>query len=100
MLRSLRRSTEAVIDLSVVLMIGITFAALMVVGYLAWTLKDQLVPTAKSNITTDHYNYTFNSIQNVTRGFDNAVNLFLVAVTIFILAVAISALLLLRGRGQ
>ena len=89
-MRKLIENTHAVIDLSVVLMIGIAFAALMVVAYIIWTLKDQLNPTAGTNEAR--------SIANVTTGFDNAVNLLLVAITIFILAIAISALLMLRGR--
>ena len=87
-MRSLIKNTHAVIDLGVVLMIGIAFAALMVVAYIIWTLKDQLNPTGDAA----------RSIANVTTGFDNAVNLLLVAITIFILAIAISALLMLRGR--
>ena len=90
MLRKLTENTHGVIDLSVVLMVGIAFAALMVVAYIIWTLKDQLNPTAGTNEAR--------SIANVTTGFDNAVNLLLVAITIFILAIAISALLMLRGR--
>lgn len=87
-LRSLKDDIHAVVDLSVVLVIGIAFAALMVIAYIIWELKDQLNPTGQAAT----------SIQNITRGFDNAVNLILVAVTIFILAIAISALLMLRGR--
>ena len=87
-MRSLLDNSRAVIDLGVVLMIGIAFAALMVVAYIIWTIKDQLAPTG--NAAT--------SIANITTGFDNAVNLLLVAITIFILAIAISALLMLRGR--
>ena len=86
-MRSLQ-DTRAVVDLGVVLMIGIAFAALMVIAYIIWELKDQLNPTGNALL----------SIENVTTGFDNAVNLILVAVTIFILAIAISALLMLRGR--
>jgi hypothetical protein len=85
-LKSLREN-HAVVDLGVVLMIGIAFAALMVVGFIIYKLKDQLAPTGNA----------LNSINNITTGFDNAVNLILVAITIFILAVAISALLMLRG---
>ena len=69
-------------------MIGIAFAALMVIAYIIWTLKDQLGATGDAAT----------SIANITTGFDNAVNLLLVAITIFILAIAISALLMLRGR--
>ena len=87
-MRSLIKNTHAVIDLGVVLMIGVAFAALMVVAYIIWTLKAQLAATGDAA----------RSIANITTGFDNAVNLLLVAITIFILAIAISALLMLRGR--
>jgi len=89
-MRKLTENTHGVIDLSIVIMIGIAFAALMVVAYIIWKLKDQLNPTAGTDEAR--------SIANVTTGFDNAVNLILVAVTIFILAIAIGALLMLRGR--
>ena len=87
-MRKLTESTHAVVDMSVVIMIGIAFAALMVVAYIIWTLKDQLNPTGNA----------LASIGNITTGFDSAVSLLLVAITIFILAIAISALLMLRGR--
>ena len=87
-MRPFLRDTRAVVDLGVVLMIGIAFAALMVIAYIIWKLKDQLGATGDAA----------NSIANVTGGFDDAVNLLLVAITIFILAIAISALLMLRGR--
>ena len=90
-LRSLKDNLHGVIDLGLILMIGITFAALMVVAYIIWTLNDQL--DASSISTTAQ-----NSVDNITGGFDDAINLLLVAITIFILAIAISALLMLRGR--
>ena len=87
-LRSLKDDCTAFADLSVILMVGIAFAALMVIAYIIYELKDQLDPTGSA----------LNSINNITAGFDNAINLLLVAITIFILAIAISALLMLRGR--
>ena len=87
-IRSLLDNTKAVVDLGVVLMIGIAFAALVVIAFIIWELEDQLDPTGNAQT----------SIDNITTGFDNAVNLLLVAITIFILAIAISALLMLRGR--
>lgn len=63
----------------------------MVVAYIIWTIKGQLV-TSTTEASTNA------SIANITTGFDNAVNLLLVAITIFILALAISALLMLRAR--
>ena len=74
--------------MGIVIMIGIAFAALMVVDYIIWTLKDQLDTTGNA----------LASINNITTGFDSAVSLLLVAITISILAIAISALLMLRGR--
>ena len=90
-MRSLKENTHAVIDLGVVLMIGIAFAALMVVAYIIWHLESIFITTSTSAVINA-------SIHNVTGGFDSAVNLLLVAITIFILAIAISALLMLRGR--
>ena len=97
--------TKGAVDLGVVLMIGIAFAALMVVAYIIFTVRDQLLPYSPGSTpggwTTAQnasYNTTWDSVANVTGGFDNAVNLLLVAITIFILAIAITALLMLRGR--
>ena len=87
-LRNLKDNVLAQMDMGLIIMIGITFAALMVVAYIIWTLKDQLNPTGNAAL----------SIANITTGFDSAVSLLLVAITISILAIAISALLMLRGR--
>jgi len=90
-MRSLTESLHAVADLGVMLMVGITFAGLMVIAYIIYTMEDMLsTPTTSA--------FANRSIKNVTDGFDDAVNLLLVAITIFILAIAISALLMLRGR--
>ena len=116
-MRSFLKNSYGVIDLGVVLMIGIAFAALMVVAYIIWTVKEQLLykggaaPGSSSWAwgATDAVNTTMNetywaenatraSIANVTTGFDDAINLILVAITIFVLAIAIGALLMLRGR--
>ena len=87
-MRSFKDNLLGVVDLSVVLMIGIAFVALMVVSYIIFKLKDQLAATGDAA----------NTIGNITAGFDDAIALILVAITIFILAIAISALLILRGR--
>ena len=105
MLERLRQDTNAVVDLGVVLMIGIAFASLMVVGFIIWELRSQLLLDTPTTASSAAYNISYfaenasrSSIRNVTDGFDNAVSLILVAITIFILAIAISALLMLRGR--
>lgn len=100
MLRKMKQNINAVVDLNVVLVIGVVFAAMTVVGYIIWTLFDQLLPNAPGATTTVTYNNTYESLSNVTTGFDSAVNLILVAITIFILAIAIGALLMLRGRSS
>jgi len=110
-MRSLRDSIDGVVDLGIILMVGIVFAGLMVVAYLIWTLRDMFgVPVYPGSLgyplSTPAKNLSWNatygninrSINNVTGGFDDAINLILVAITIFILAIAISALLMLRGR--
>ena len=89
-LRNLKDNLSGMVDLGVVLMIGIAFVGLVVVSYIIWTIEDSLDLTAGSNAET--------SVDNITTGFDDAVNLLLIAITIFILAIAISALLMLRGR--
>ena len=117
MLRKLRDNIQGAVELGTVLMIGIAFAALMVVAYIIWTVYGQLLShggaapgstdwpwgttdavNASMNATYWAENNTRASLINVTGGFDNAVNLILVAITIFILAIAIAALLMLRGR--
>ena len=89
-MRSLKDSVYGVADLGVILMIGISFAGLMVVAFIIYEVKDSLGATWESSAN--------NTLNNITGGFDDAVNLLLIAITIFILAIAISALLMLRGR--
>ena len=97
-MRSLKDNLHGVIDLGLILMVGVAFAALAVVAYIIFTLKDMLWPDAPSASTDAAYNSSYYQAGNITSGFDNAVALILVAITIFILAIAISALLMLRGR--
>ena len=90
-MRSLLRDVHGIADIGVILMIGVAFAGLMVIAYIIYTVRDQLVTSDTSAVTN-------RTLANITGGFDDAVNLLLVAITIFILAIAISALLMLRGR--
>jgi len=99
MFRSLKENMHAVVDLSVILMIGIAFAGMMVLGYVLWVVVSELNDNISgSSLGSWVQRDANNTLVNVTTGFDSAVNLILVAVTIFILALAISALLLLRQR--
>ena len=104
-MRSLKDNIHGMIDLGVVLMIGIAFVGMMVVAYIIWTIRDNLVvyevgstPGSWTAAENSSHATKLSSIANVTGGFDSAVNLLLIAITIFILAIAISALLMLRGR--
>ena len=98
MFRKLSDNVRAMVDLNVVLMIGIAFAGLMVIGYIIWELVSRF-DTKSSYATNQTYHHAHNMTQNITTGFDDAVNFLLVAVTVFILAIAIAALLMLRGRN-
>jgi len=96
-MRKLVNDVRGMIDLTIVLMIGVAFAALMVVAYIIFKIKDQLVFPYSASPSSSHLRWE-NLSANLTGGFDNAVNLLLVAITILILAVAIGSLLMLRGR--
>jgi len=86
----LKEDTKAFVDVGVGISIGILFAGLMVIAYIIWTLKDQLNPTGAAA----------NSIENITTGFDNTVNLLLIVVVIWLLALAIMALLIIKKRAD
>ena len=89
-MRSLKDNLHGFVDLGVILMIGIAFVGLIVISYIIFTIRESLNVTAGTT--------TSNTLENITRGWDSAIQLLLIAITIFILAVAISALLMLRGR--
>jgi len=98
--KSFKEDTRAMVDLGVILMIGIAFAALVVVAFIIWTIRGQLLThgghapgssewpwsttsdavNASMNTTYWAQNASRSSIANVTGGFDNAVNLLLVAI--------------------
>jgi len=109
-MRSLKDNAHAMVDIGLVITIGVVFAGLLVLAYIVWTLIGSLKPEgAHQNNTyfqglteTENasYNESWNSLANITSGFDGAVSLLLVAITISILAIAIMALLLLRGGQQ
>jgi large-conductance mechanosensitive channel len=104
-----RDNLRGFIDLGSVVVIGAAFVALMFVGYLIFKLKDLLLPTAygtgqgtdAANDTwnTSYYNST-QSIGNITKGFDQAVNFLVIAVIISIAAIAIAALFFMRGKSE
>jgi len=109
-MRSLKDDAHAMVDIGLVITIGVVFAGLMVLAYIVWTLIDSLQPEGAhqnnsyfrglTETENASYNESWNSLANITSGFDSAVSLLLVANTISILAIAIMALLMLRGGQQ
>jgi hypothetical protein len=88
--QKLIKAKQGFIDVSVVMTIVTAFIGLMVCSYIIYKVIAQLAPTGNALTTTN----------NISAGFDNAINLILVAITIWVLAIAISALLILRGRRE
>ena len=84
-----RKDESGFVDVGVGISIGILFAGLMVIAYIIWTLRGQL-------ITTSSPSQLNNSIGNITGGFDNMIMLLLIVVTIWLLALAIMALLIIK----
>jgi len=100
-MRSLKDNLHAILDLNIILLVGLSFTALVVLSYVIFILRDEIFDmrtygtTNDANATAASIN---SSVNNITVGFDSAVGLILVAITVFILAIAIGALLMLRGR--
>ena len=91
-LRKLKNSLTAMVDLNVVLVIGLAFAGMMVLSYIIYEIRDSLAALP------GQHNGSNLTIANITTGYADSINLILVAVTIMVLAIAISSLFLLRGR--
>jgi len=91
-LRSFKDNVHGVIDITVAISIGIVFAALMMIAYVIWTLRSQLIRPG-AGVTPAGLN---NSINNITSGFDRSIAFIVIAIFIAILAIALSYLLLLR----
>jgi len=91
--KKLKEDTKGFVDVGVGISIGILFAGLMVIAYIIWTLRDQL-------ITTDSPSELNESIGNITAGFDNMIMLLLIVVTIWLLALAIMALLIIKKKAE
>ena len=92
-LKSLKEDVRGFVDVGVGISIGILFAGLMIIAYIIWTLRDQLITTASSNAMNQ-------SILNITAGFDNAVTLLLIVVVVWLLALAIMALLVIKKKSE
>ena len=100
--RSLRDSARAVMDIGVIITIGVVFAALMVIAFIIYTMKDSLLKSTPYGATVAQdvaYNTTKSSLNNITVGFDSAVKLLLIAITVAILSIALGYLLMLRHNG-
>jgi len=88
----LKNDVHGFIDVGTGIAIGVLFAGLMIVAYIIWTLKGQLITESS---TTDMNS----SIQNITTGFDSTITLFLVVVIVWLLALAIMALLVIKKNS-
>lgn len=102
-LRSLTDNTHAVIDITIAITVGCLFAALMVLAYIIWTIRNRLVPAAPvagAGVTTAAYNTTYWSIlhttSNITGGFDQTIKIIIIAVLVAVLAIALSYLMMLK----
>ena len=91
--RKLREDVRGFVDVGVGISIGILFAGLMVIAYIIWMLRDQLITKTSSAALNS-------SIGNITTGFDNTVILLLTVVVIWLLALAIMALLIIKKKVQ
>ena len=92
-MRSLLKDTHGVIDITIAISVGIVFAALMVISYIIWTLRAQLVRSG-TGVTPASLN---NSIANITGGFDQSVKIIIIAILVAVLAIALSYLMMLRS---
>ena len=69
------RNTKAGIDIGIGIGIGLLFAGLMIVGFIVYLMKDQLIKVAPNNEAV-------NTITNISIGWNNTLNLF-IAIIIF-----------------
>lgn len=110
-LKSLRQSVDAIVDIGTVLVIASIFIAMMLIAYVVFTLKSMLLPTYPAAATSDAGNATnaawnttwretSQSMGNITSGFDQSINFLVIAIIIFIVAIAIGALLFIRSGKQ
>ena len=99
-MKSLRNDTEAVVDVTVAITVGIVFAALMVIAYIIWTVSRSFTPAAPTGASTLAYNITYrgivNTTRNITGGFDQTVKIIIIAVLVAVLAVALGYLMMLK----
>ena len=89
-MRSLLNNLKGMISLGSVIVIAVVFVVLMFMAYLIYKLKDMLGATGDA----------LNTVNNVTKGFDSAVNFLVIAVIILIVALAIGAFFAIRGSGD
>jgi hypothetical protein len=90
--QKIKDDVRGFVDVGVGISIGILFAGLMIIAYIIWTLRDQLITTSSSAAMNS-------SIANITSGFDNTVTLLLIVVVVWLLALAIMALLIIKKKA-
>ena len=86
---------HAFIDITIAIDVGVVFAALMVIAFIIWTLRFNLL--AASQGTGDQHQMNA-SLLNITGGFDTVLKIVIVAIMVAVLAIALSYLMMLR-RG-
>ena len=91
-MRSLLKDTHGVVDITVAITVGIVFAALMIIAYIIWTLRGQLIRPG-AGVTPAALN---SSIGNITSGFDQTVKIIIIAILVAVLAIALGYLMMLR----
>lgn len=95
--KEFKDDVQGFVDIGVGITIGVLFAGLMVIAYIIWTLRDQLLDNLYTpGVSTARAN---SSINNITEGFNNAVNLLLIVVVVWLLALAILALLVIKRKA-
>jgi len=92
-LRSIKDNLQGFVDVGTGIAIGVLFAGLMIVAYIIWTLKDELITSTSGSDMNS-------SIANITTGFDSTITLLLVVVVVWLLALAIMALLVIKKKSD
>lgn len=91
-LKSLFKDDNGFIDITVAITIGVVFAGLMIIAYIIWTLRGQLIKPG-AGVTPAAMN---SSINNITAGFDQTVKILIIAILVAVLAIALGYLMMLR----
>jgi len=87
------RDIKANIDIGAGIGIGLLFAGLMIVGFIIYLMKDQLIAVAPNT-------QAVNSITNISTGWNNTINMFIVVIIIGLIILGGVAILSLHRRNN